>query len=266
MSLMSLGLVRGLVAQALGTLVGMAVVTLIRIAAGMPAWAEEPAWVVGMLTGGIAFMVGVGAMGDWMKWWRGIETPMQHGPPHGVPTWARYFGVDYNHKVIGIQYGVTALIMLMIGGGFAVIFRTELARSGLQFLDPSNYNTLISLHGWAALFSILLGVGGMANYVVPLMLGAEDMAFPRLNACAFWINVPALVLLLSTIFFGGWDGGWGRGCAAAASLVFSTLSRSRSRARPTISPGSPFGISRRSRAWRRRSLSWVARPTVNWTR
>jgi hypothetical protein len=174
MSLMSLGLVRGLVAQVLGTLAGMAVVMLIRIMAGMPAYSEEAVWVIGMLTGGIAFMVGVGSMDDWMKWWRGIETPMHHGPPHGVPAWTRYFGVDYNHKVIGIQYGVTGLILLMIGGGFAVIFRTELARSGLQFLDPNNYNTVISLHGWVALFSILLGIGGMANYVVPLMLGAED--------------------------------------------------------------------------------------------
>jgi len=61
MSLMSLGLVRGLVGQALGTLAGMAVVMLIRIMAGMPAWSEEPVWVIGMLTGGIAFMIGVGA-------------------------------------------------------------------------------------------------------------------------------------------------------------------------------------------------------------
>ncbi len=207
MSLMSLGLVRGLVGQALGTLAGMAVVMLIRIMAGMPAWSEEPVWVIGMLTGGIAFMIGVGAFSDWAQWWKGKETPMHHGPPHGVPEWTRYFGVDYNHKVIGIQYGVTGFILLMIGGGLAVIFRTELARSGLQFLDPSNYNTIISMHGWVALFAILLGIGGMANYLVPLMLGAEDMAFPRLNAFAYWINVPAAVLILMS-FFWGWDGGW----------------------------------------------------------
>jgi cytochrome c oxidase subunit 1 len=124
-----------------------------------------------------------------------------------VPAWTRYFGVDYNHKVIGIQYGVTSLILLMIGGGFAVLFRTELARSGFQFLDPNNYNTIISMHGWVALFAILVGIGGMANYLVPLMLGAEDMAFPRLNAYAYWINVPAIVLIMSSMFW-GWDGGW----------------------------------------------------------
>lgn len=207
MSLMSLGLVRGLIWQALGTAAGIALVILIRIAAGMPAWGEEPAWVIGMLVGGVAFMFGVGAMHDWTQWWKGKETPLHHGPPHGVPEWTRYFGVDYNHKVIGIQYGVTGLLMLMLGGGLAVIFRTELTRSGLQFLDPNNYNTIISLHGWVALFSILLGIGGMANYLVPLMLGAEDMAFPRLNAFAYWINVPAAVLIMLS-FLWGWDGGW----------------------------------------------------------
>ncbi|MCB0080056.1 MAG: cbb3-type cytochrome c oxidase subunit I, partial [Caldilineaceae bacterium] len=205
---MSLGLVRGLVWQALGTLAALIVVALIRVFAGVtPYWASEGGWVIAMLVGAISFMIGVGSMSDWMKWWRGIETPMHHGPPVGVPAWTRYFGVDYNHKVIGIQYGVTGLIMLLVGGGFAVIFRTELARSGFQFLDPNNYNTIISMHGWVALFSILLGIGGMANYLVPLMLGAEDMAFPRLNAYAYWINVPAAVLIVSSIFW-GWDGGW----------------------------------------------------------
>ena len=53
---------------------------------------------------------------------------------------------------------------------------------------------MFSMHGWVALASILLGIGGMANYLVPLMIGAEDMAFPRLNAFAYWINVPAIVM------------------------------------------------------------------------
>jgi cytochrome c oxidase subunit 1 len=172
-----------------------------------PVWSEEHVWVFGAIFGGVAFMYGVGSMDDWIKWMRGIPTPLHHGPPHGVPAWTRYFGVDYNHKIIGIQYGVTGFIMLMIGGGFAVIFRTELARSGLQFLQPDTYNTIMSMHGWAALMSILLGIGGMANYLVPLMIGAEDMAFPRLNAFAYWVNVPAIVLLLTSLSF-GWDGGW----------------------------------------------------------
>ena len=208
MSLMSLGLVRGLIGQALGTLAGLFLVTLIRVLAGMdPIWAEEPAWVAGAVLGLIGFLIGVGALTDWAKWTNGTPTPLHHGPPVGKPAWVRYFSVDYNHKVIGIQYGVTGLIMLMIGGAFAVIFRTELSRTGLQFLSADTYNTLLSMHGWAALMAILLGIGGMANYLVPLMLGAEDMAFPRLNAFAYWINVPSIVLLMTSLFF-GWDGGW----------------------------------------------------------
>ncbi len=208
MSLMSLGLVRGLIGQALGTLAGLFLVTLIRVLAGMdPIWAEEPAWVTGAVLGVIGFLIGVGALTDWAKWTVGIPTPLHHGPPVGKPAWVRYFSVDYNHKVIGIQYGVTGLLMLMIGGAFAVIFRTELSRTGLQFLSADTYNTLLSMHGWAALMAILLGIGGMANYLVPLMLGAEDMAFPRLNAFAYWLNVPSIVLLMTSLFF-GWDGGW----------------------------------------------------------
>jgi cytochrome c oxidase subunit 1 len=207
MSLMDLGLVRGLVGQVLGTLAGMIVVMAIRLAAGMEAWETETCWVIGMLVGGLGFLIGVGSMDDWAQWWIGKETPMRHGGPLGKPAWVRYFGVDYNHKIIGVQYGVTGLLMVMIGGAFAVVFRTELTRAGLQFLSENTYNTFLSVHGWATLFGVLIGVGGMANYIVPLMLGAEDMAFPRLNAFAYWINVPAIVLLLSSIYF-GWDGGW----------------------------------------------------------
>ncbi|RIK50201.1 MAG: hypothetical protein DCC57_12215, partial [Chloroflexi bacterium] len=161
----------------------------------------------GAIFGIIGFLIAVGALGDWAKWTRGIATPIVHGPPADKPAWTRYFGVDYNHKVIGIQYGVTGLLMICIGGTFAVIFRTELARTGLQFLDADTYNTFLSLHGWAALAGILISIGGMANYLVPLMIGAEDMAFPRLNAFGYWLNPPAMILLMTSLFF-GWDGGW----------------------------------------------------------
>src|SRR5690606_37244093 len=125
------------IGQALGMLAGIATVLICRALLGLePLWAEEAVWVIGAIFSGVGFMLGVGALDDWIKWMRGIPTPFHHGPPPGKPAWVRYFSVDYNHKIIGIQYGVTAIIMLMIGGGFAVIFRTELARSGLQFLQP----------------------------------------------------------------------------------------------------------------------------------
>lgn len=206
-SLMSLGLTRGLIGQVVGTAAGMAFVIFFRVLMGMEPWSDEPVWVGGMIFGAMGFLIGVGAMSDWMKWWVGRPTPFVHGPPKDKPAWTRYFSVDYNHKVIGIQYGITALIMLMIGGGFAVLFRTELAQSGLQFLSTTQYNTYLGMHGWAALFAIFIGIGALANYLVPLMLGAEDMAFPRLNAFAFWINIPAIVLLMTSLFF-NWESGW----------------------------------------------------------
>ena len=208
MTLWSLGLFRGLTGQAVGAVAGMALVVVFRAIMGLdPVWNREPVLVGGIIVSAIGFMIGVGAVSDWLKWMRGIETPFHHGPPQGRPAWTRYFGVDYNHKVIGVQYAVTSIVLLAIGGTFALIFRTELTRSGLQFLDPASYNTMFSMHGWVALAAILLGVGGMANYLVPLMIGAEDMAFPRLNAFAYWINVPAIVILLLSLFY-GWDGGW----------------------------------------------------------
>jgi cytochrome c oxidase subunit 1 len=78
----------------------------------------------------------------------------------------------------------------------------------MQFLTTSQFNSLIGLHGIVMIAGILLGVGGMINYLVPLMIGADDMAFPRLNAFAYWINVPGAILVLSSMAVGGWDTGW----------------------------------------------------------
>ena len=71
---------------------------------------------------------------DWVKWARGIGTPEHH---EDVPTWEKYFGVSLDHKVIGIQYTITALVLISVGGLFALIFRTELAASQLQFLTTT---------------------------------------------------------------------------------------------------------------------------------
>ena len=208
MPLMSLGITRGFIGQIFGTLLGFALIMAGRLAMGYEElWYAEGGWLLGGMLGGIGFLIGVGALDAWGHWMIGRFPAMVHGPPKDKPAWTRYFGVDLNHKVIGVQYGVTGLIMLCIGGSFAVIFRTELARSGLQFLNPDTYNTFIGMHGWAAIMGILIGIGAMANYLVPLMIGADDMAFPRLNAFAFWLNVPAATMLLGSLFL-GWDSGW----------------------------------------------------------
>lgn len=205
----SLGLVRGLLWQLVGTAAGALFVTGIRALMGLEPWGKflfsEPAWVFGGLVGAVAFVVGVGAVSDWFRWALGEETPEHREDP---PGWEKYFGVSLDHKVIGIQYTVTALVLLSVGGLFSLIFRTELAQSGLQFLSLQTYNTLMSLHGMVMIVGILLGIAGVMNYLVPMLIGAHDMAFPRLNAFSYWIAPPAAVLLLSSMALGGFDTGW----------------------------------------------------------
>jgi cytochrome c oxidase subunit 1 len=213
----SIGLIRGLISMLIGFLVGAAFVSLIRLILGLSVWIWNPtgnqygfaesAWIVGAIFGAIAFMLGVGVLSDWLKWMNGQPTA-EHPTDAFASGWKRYLSVSFDHKAIGVQYGVTSIAVIGLAGIFALIFRTELAQPGMQLLTLERYNTIMSLHGIVMIVGILLGVGAMSNYLVPLMIGANDMAFPRLNAFAYWINVPAAIILLSSYFLGGFDTGW----------------------------------------------------------
>src|SRR3972149_5113620 len=224
MRFFSTGHFRGLIAQILGTIVGMAFVMAVRVVMRLPLDLSdpkvfEPVMVVGVIFGALAFLIGVGSFDGWFNWARGQATSDDISPDPAKPNWMRYFSVDYDHKVIGIQYGVTSILLLGFGGLMAMFFRTELASSGITFLSsdiwetilgysgPHLFNTMMSLHGIVMIASILLGVGALSNYLVPLLIGANDMAFPRLNSFGFWINVPGAIVLVSSMVFGGFDPG-----------------------------------------------------------
>ena len=207
-TILSLGLVRGSIGFIIGETVGIILTMVVRGLTGLPIWNAETALVAGAIFGTVAFMIAAGTVSDWFKWAKGQETPLHHGPPEGKATWTRYFSVDYSHKIIGVQYVVTGISLLLVGGTLAIIFRFELAHPGMQFLTLDGYNTIMSAHGIIMIASILIGIGGLANYLVPLMIGASDMAFPRLNAFAYWINVPGALLVVLAMFLGGWDTGW----------------------------------------------------------
>jgi len=133
-----------------------------------------------------------------------------HAQVHKAWKWYHYFGYNIDHKVIGIQYLVTAFVFYLIGGLMAVGMRMELATPDPDFVDPSLYNALLTNHGTIMIFLWIVpaAIGGFGNYLVPLMIGARDMAFPNLNAIAFWLNPPAGLLLLGSFFFGGAQAGW----------------------------------------------------------
>jgi cytochrome c oxidase subunit 1 len=211
-SFFSYGLVRGTAGFIAGMLIGIALTSAIRLAVGLPVseadafGLSQAAWIAGVIFAFLGFMLAQGVVSDWIKSAKGEEVP-DH-PQDAFPSgWARYLSVSYDHKAIGIQYGVTSLIVLLLAGLFALIFRTQLAINQ-DLIGLRNYNTVMTLHGIVMIGGILLGVGAMSNYLVPLMIGANDMAFPRLNAFAFWVNVPAVLILLSSLVFGGLETGW----------------------------------------------------------
>jgi len=128
---------------------------------------------------------------------------------HGGRKLSDYFVFNTDHKVIGIQYMVMSFVFFVFGGLLASVIRAELAQPGTQFVGGSSYNALFTIHGTVMIFLWIIPMfAGLANYVIPLQLGAADMAFPRLNSFAFWLAVPAGIILLSSLFLGGFDTGW----------------------------------------------------------
>src|SRR6266704_5682318 len=115
-----------------------------------------------------------------------------------------------DHKLIGIMYMVTSMISFVIGGIFALIIRLQLSQPNLRIVDAETYNQLISAHGVTMIFFfVTIFVTGIANYMVPIMIGARDMAFPRVNLLGFWL-IPVSIILYYCGFFTGHalNAGW----------------------------------------------------------
>ncbi|AFY84347.1 cytochrome c oxidase subunit I [Oscillatoria acuminata] len=128
----------------------------------------------------------------------------------GQTPWREYFSFSTDHKVIGIQYLVCTFIFYLIGGALATAVRTELATPDSDFVSRELYNGLFTIHATIMIFLWIVpaGTGAFGNYLIPLMIGARDMAFPRLNAIAFWLIPPGGILLLSSFFVGAAGAGW----------------------------------------------------------
>jgi cytochrome c oxidase subunit I len=131
-----------------------------------------------------------------------------HGPPKGfIQRWV----LTTNHKDIGTLYMVFALLMFFIGGAMAMVIRAELFKPGLQFVDPQFFNSMTTMHALVMIFGgVMPAWVGLANWMIPMQVGAPDMALPRMNNFSFWILPFAFLLLIGSAFTGSGApaGGW----------------------------------------------------------
>jgi cytochrome c oxidase subunit 1 len=125
------------------------------------------------------------------------------------PNYARMSGflswiTTVDHKRIGILYLYSAFIFFLVGGVEALLMRIQLARPENTFLSPDTYNQVFTMHGTTMIFLVVMPMAvGFGNYFVPLMIGARDMAFPKLNALSYWTFIFGGIFMYSSFLFGG---------------------------------------------------------------
>jgi cytochrome c oxidase subunit I len=136
-----------------------------------------------------------------------------HDHPSGIMRWV----TTTNHKDIGSMYLWFSFAMFIVGGIMAMVIRAELFEPGLQVVDPDRFNQMTTLHGLIMVFgAIMPAFVGFANWMIPLMIGASDMAFARMNNWSFWLLPPAAILLTTSLLVPG-------GAAASGWTLYPPL-------------------------------------------
>ncbi|MEI7549553.1 MAG: cbb3-type cytochrome c oxidase subunit I [Actinomycetes bacterium] len=159
----------------------------------------------------IGFLIGIGAFIGPFRWLIGKDLTDEEqlflaGKGQGV---SRYFRYCTDHKVVGIQYLVGVMVLLGAGGTMAMMIRTNLITPGSKWVNAEIYNSLVGLHGITMIIAmIIVSTGPFGNFILPIMIGARDMAFPRLNALSWWLLFTAIPVLCSAWFYGGIPTGW----------------------------------------------------------
>ena len=146
-----------------------------------------------------------------------VATPDSHGDEldlnenylkvgKGVGSWL--FTLD--HKRIGVMYLISVIAAFFLGGVFALLVRLELLSPGRTIMGADTYNRMFTLHGAVMVFLFIIPSvpGALGNFVLPMMLGAKDVAFPRLNLMSFYIYVFGAIFCLYSIVSGAVDTGW----------------------------------------------------------
>ena len=202
-------LIRAFFGAVFGYLIGAALVLLIQ----QDGINSQLALLIGYIGGLIGWLVGIGLGNTWLREALGLQAK-----PDRVDGWRKYLTFNTDHKVIGIQYGVMFLLVLGLGGISAMLMRIELMSPGQTIMSNDRYNQVMSMHGILMVaVAVAATLGSLGNYLVPIMIGADDMAFPRLNALSFWLIPPVAFGLLLAPAVGAFDAGW------TAYPPFSTL-------------------------------------------
>ncbi len=181
--------------------------------AGLAYYATEAgqndiAILLGYFLGVVGFLVGLGFANYPIRRMLGHPpTLAEHeAEEEGI---GRYFRLCTDHKVVALQYLVGIGVFFFIGGLNAMLIRTELLQPNVHVFGANQYLTLVGMHGSMMMGMMTSGIlGPFANWVIPPMIGARRMAFPRMESFTFWLLMAAGVVLITTIFFGGFQTGW----------------------------------------------------------
>ncbi len=163
---------------------------------------------LGYFLGVVGFLVGLGFANYPIKRLLGHPPSLaeRESEEHGL---LRYYSLSTDHKVVAKQYMVGIGLFFFVGGLNAMLIRTELLQPNVHVFGANQYLTLVGMHGAMMLGIMSSGIlGPFANWVVPLMIGSRRMAFPRIESFTFWLLMAGAVILVTTIFFGGFQTGW----------------------------------------------------------
>jgi cytochrome c oxidase subunit 1 len=169
---------------------------------------NDVAILLGYLFGVIGFLIGLGFLNYPVKRMLGHPPTLAEHESEGEGI-GRYFRLCTDHKVVAMQYLVGIGVFFFVGGLNAMLIRIELLQPNTHVFGANQYLSLVGIHGSMMMGMMTSGIlGPFANWAVPLMIGSRRMAFPRIEAFTFWLLMAAGVILVTTIFFGGFQTGW----------------------------------------------------------
>jgi cytochrome c oxidase subunit 1 len=202
------GIVGAVIGYLIGQLIGDAIhaksLTYYTTEAGQ----NDVAILLGYFFGVVGFLAGLGFLNYPLRRMLGHPPTLAEHESEGE-GWIRYIRLCTDHKVVGLQYLIGIGVFFLVGGINAMLIRTELLQPNVHVFGANQYLTLVGMHGAMMMGMMTSGVlGPFANWVVPLMIGTRRMAFPRIEAFTFWLLMAAGVVLVTTIFFGGFQTGW----------------------------------------------------------